>query len=49
MAFVECQDVRGLEEPRFEDGGICCLKACLLMEAVVGAGASEGFLEEGVP
>ena len=46
MAFMECQDVRGLKEPEFEDQDVCCLKACLLMEAVVGAGASKGFLEE---
>jgi hypothetical protein len=48
VAFVECQDVRGLKEPGFEDGDICCLEACLLMEAVFRTGASEGFSEEGM-
>jgi len=48
MAFVECQDVQGLKEPGFEDRDVCCLKARLLMGAVVGTGVSEGFLEEGM-
>jgi len=47
MAFVECQDVRGLEEPRFEDGDECRLEASFLMEAVVGTGSPEWFSEEG--
>ena len=47
MAVVECQDVGGFEESLFYDGEECGLKACLLMEAVVGTWVSEGFLEEG--
>jgi hypothetical protein len=48
MAFVKCQDVQRLKEPGFEDRDVCCLKACLLMEAVVRAGAFKEFSEEGV-
>jgi hypothetical protein len=46
LAKVKGQDIRGLEEPRFEDDHIQYFEACILEEGVVGAQIAKGGSEE---
>ena len=39
---MECENIGWFEEPRFQNEDVCRLKACILVEGVVGAGAPEG-------
>jgi hypothetical protein len=49
VAFMKCQYIRRLEESGFEDGDVCCLEACLLVEAVVSAVVPDEFSHEIAP